>query len=269
MGTMEQLMTTGLDVELEAYFADYFMIEDEAKKQELRDLVDASGLKDPLVMKKIGVFQREKILKPGIYKEFVGLQQKLEAAGGNGQPTVATAPPATTAATNPVAAPVGTAPAASVELTEDQIAAHQFSAEQEAIIKQKLEAEEEKMRKRLLAREGKIRSNMILGKEKRAARLGLKAEDAAKIEAARDKVKANNEQIVVLRADNKAQKEIIDSIRPKRKNKPVSEATKNLRTAKRKLTMATNAADAVAMAAAQALVTQLEAVVAAETPASA
>jgi hypothetical protein len=153
-------------------------------------------------------------------------------------------------------------------LTPEQVAQHNFSAEQEEIIKKKLAAEEEKLRKRLLAKEEKIRKQLILGKQRRAQRLGLKAEDAAKIEAARAKIKENNEMVKKLREENKAQKEIINAIRPKRKRSPVSEATKNLRTAKRKLTMATNNNDAEGIAAAQAEVAKWEPVVAAEKAAA-
>jgi hypothetical protein len=270
MSTMEQLMMTGLDVEFEAHFADFFLADDEAKKQQLRDLVDANGLKDPTVMKAIGQLQRDKVLKPGIYKEFVGLQQKLEAAAGNGQSAAAPTTPATTPPAQtetPATTPATTPP--DEGLTPEQIASHQFTDEQEDAIKKKLAAEEEKMRQRLLARESKIREQMITGKVQRATRLGLKAEDAAKIDAAREQVKKNNDQIKALREDNKAQKAIIEEIRPKRNVKQASHAQKQLRVAKRKLTMATKTGDAAAIAEAKKNLATWEATVAAETPAAA
>lgn len=258
MSTMEKLMETGMDVELEAHFAEFFLTDDEAKKEELRKMIDERGFQDPVIMKHIGKLQRENVLKPGIYKEFVDLNTRLqEAVGGNGVTQQATPAPKTEAAPK-------TDGDAKKELTPEEIEAHQFTDEQEEKIKKQLQAEEEKLKKRLQAREQKIRERMILGRTARAQRLGLKAEDAAKIEAAMSRIKEIDAKVKDLREEKKAQKAIIEEIRPKRNVKPASHAQKQLRVAKRKLTMAKTAGDAEAVAECQKTLDEWEKKVAAE-----
>jgi hypothetical protein len=261
MGTMQQLEAAGLDVELEAHLAEYFINPDPAKMDGLRKMIDENGLKHPTVMKQIGVLQREEFLKPGIYKEFVALQERL-GNGASAAPTPAAPTPAA-ATPAPQAAPTEGTP--TEEPTVD-VESYQFSDADEERIKEKLKKEEERMRSRLLQREKKIRERMILGKEKRATRLGLKAEDAAKIEALTDQIKKAQEQKKALNDQIKTCRDEINAIRPKRKRAAVTEEVKNLRIAKRKLTMATKAGDQAEIAKYKAEVAKLEAVVAAQQP---
>jgi len=268
MGTIHTLHEAGLDVEFDLYLDDYFIGHDD-QKAAFRQLVDDQGLKNPTVMKRIGELQKTNLLKPGIYKEFVGLFAKLSNGDGGHAPAAPQPQPQPQQESQgqpaPQSAPEGTQTSSPVpvppdkqELSEDEIANYNFSSEQEAMIKQRLEAEEEKIRQRLLAREKKIRENIILGRQQRQVRLGLKAEDAAALNAARDAKKVAQDKIKVLREEIRAQDEIIKKLRPTRIVTQATHEEKQLRVAKRKHTMATKTGDEAAIAAAQQVVEQWE-----------
>jgi hypothetical protein len=268
MGTLQQMEEVGMDVELEAHFAEFFLSPDTSKQDELKKLIDQGGLKHPTVMKMIGAYQREEVLKPGIFKMFAEMHERLGGAAPAATPaTTPAATPATTPAATPAATPTAPAAAQKTEMTEEEIAAYKFSESDEERIKEKLKKEEERMRARLLDREKKIRERMITGKSQRAQRLGLKAEDAAKVEVLLKKIKEAQEQKQAMNNMVKECRAEIDKIRPKRKRAPVTEEVKNLRIARRKLTMATKKSDAAGIKEFTAEVARLAVIVEAQQPA--
>jgi hypothetical protein len=205
---MQALQAAGLDVELEMHFSEFFLKDDEGAKTALKQLIDQHGLKSNEVMKQVGALQRSETIKPGIYKEFVELQKKL---GGNG---AAAAPAAAAPAAAPTT-PAATAPAAPA-VTQADVEGFAFTAEQEAKIKEQIEKEESKIRERLLKKEQQIRERMVKRQASRAQRLGLKKEEAEKIQSLKAKISANNEQVKKLREENKGYRDEIHAIRPKR-----------------------------------------------------
>lgn len=218
MSTLHQLQEAGLDMELEAavaQFMDGAEADDKKKdvgKKELMDSIDKNGLKNPGVMKLIGTLQRDKVLKPGLYKELVELNKKLSNGEGETKPAEAAAAPATAKTETPAtegaeakSAEEG-GDASELLLTEKQLAR----------FKERMKKEEEKARKRLLDKEKKIREKLAGKAEKRAARLGMKVEEAAEIVQARTRISEKREQVKVLRADIKKDRELIKSLRPKR-----------------------------------------------------
>lgn len=229
MGTMESLMVAGLDVELEAIISQYFKTDDEAKKQQLRDTIDEKGIKSTEVMRLIGAFQRDKTMETGSFKDLAKLQERLESGNGVG----ATETPAAAAETSE-AAPKK----AKKQKEEVDLSAVEWSEEMEARVKEKLEADEEKWRQRKEARERRIREQMVLSQKKRAERLGIKTEEQIKIASLQQKNKDALAQIKKLREEMKANKEEINTIRPKRARKPMSDEQKAAIVAKRKATLA-------------------------------
>jgi len=243
MGTIEKLQAAGLDVQFDSFMDEFFL--DDAKKDQLRTMVDQRGLTDPVVMKTIGVMQREKVMQVGIYKQFKALQAELDDPSGESAPQSVDASEAPASDSETAQSPSGgnghsAAAEPSDEEVEARIAAYSFSSEQEEMIKQRLKAEEEKIRKRLLAQEKKIREQIVTGRVRKRTRLGLKPEQAKEFTEAREAIKKNQAKIKELRAENAQHKKVIERLRPKRNVTPSTPAQKQLRVAKRKLTMAIN-----------------------------
>jgi hypothetical protein len=203
MSTLQQLEQAGLDVELELSFDKKLTGKDaDNSKDKLKGLIDKHGLQSPEVMKQVGHFQRAEILKPGIYKEFKDINEKLVVGddGGNGQ-----------SATSDVIVEPDQQNDADVESTEEEFT---FTDAEEERIKDMLRKEETKLRERMAKKEKQLRTKAANVRQKKAQRLGLKAEEAAKIKSLKDTIAANNEQIKSLRATNAKHREEISQIRP-------------------------------------------------------
>lgn len=257
MSTIEALKQAGLDVQFDAFMDDYFL--DEAKKDQLRTMVDERGLVDPVVMKMIGTMQREDALKPGIYREFKLLAAEL--SGADSAPTTASAETATQPQTV-VSGGNGEAKVVSEEETDEaieaKIDAYSFSDAQEEMIKQRLAAEEEKIRNRLLAKERKIREEIVTGRVRKQKRTGLPPEQAKIYNEAKQAMQINTAKIKQLREENKQHRAVIDSLRPKRNVRQRSHEEKQVLVAKRKLTMALKGTDQGIIDAAKLALQQAE-----------
>jgi len=215
MAVMEQLEAAGLDVELEGLFVDFLLEEEDGETADkLKASIDEAGLKGNKTMKLVGLLQREKKLKPGLYKELVSLNARLEEGGSTddsgGEEVTNEEVQVEEAAAEEAADNV-------VELKSE------FTSKEEDKIRERMKKEEEKMRERLAKREAKIRERMKARAEKQAERRGMKLEHAQKIKECQDEIKVlreemkeRREKVAVLRAQ-------IKELRPTRKRKPKEE----------------------------------------------
>jgi len=219
MSTLQKMQELGIDVELDAAIIQFqdgaeadAKKKDEGKKQ-LLAAIDKDGLKNANVMKLIGTLQRDKILKPGLYKELVELHKKM-----NGEAKVEEKPAETKVeAKSEEAKPsteTTTEPAGEAAEGEDK--SMQFTEKQENKLKDRMKKEEEKMRKRLLDKEKKIRERLASRAEKRASRLGMKVGEAKEVQEAKEFIAKKRSEIKAMRLEIKGKREIIKSLRPKR-----------------------------------------------------
>lgn len=220
MSTIQAITDAGLTDDLDLMFETYFKKDDGKAKRKLKDIVDKHGLQCPEVIREVGALQRAEILAPGIYKEFKTLNAKL-SDGGNGQTEAAKPTPQAAPKTEPKAAPKEPelkedepkAEADVVMVAEDDVNGQVLTDSDEEEIREKLRKEEEAWRAKLAARERKLREQKIKKNKKKAQRLGLKAEEAAKIKQLKDEIARVQEHNKKLRAEMKVNNDSIKTMR--------------------------------------------------------
>jgi hypothetical protein len=225
MSTLQKMQELGLTAELETavvQFMDGAEADDKKKadgKQQLLAAIDKDGLKNASVMKLIGTLQRDKILKPGLYKELVELNKKM-----NGEAQPAEVKPGEAQPITEGTSVTEVTPSESTEVTADsEDKSLQFTEKQENKLKDRMKKEEEKMRKRLLDKEKKIRERLASRAEKRASRLGMKVEEAKDVQDAKEFIAKKRAEIKAMRLEIKTKRELIKSLRPKRARKTPEE----------------------------------------------
>lgn len=170
----------------------------------VRGLVDRAGLKGPEVLKGVATLQKQKKLKKEtLYPAFLQLSKQLEEAiAGNGK-----------------------SKSKKEEVVEAEaavdISTFNFTEDQEAKIKARMEREEARMRERLLKREAKIREHVATGKPLRVGGVGRTPSGvpAEKLERWRElsaQIREAKEKRKELSQLMKTAKEEQEKIRPKR-----------------------------------------------------
>jgi len=226
MSFMKKLSGAGLDVELESILQDFVVdANDEKSLADLKKIIDKAGLKAPKTMKLVGEFQRNQKLKPGLYKELVALNNRLESGGSeakNEEPEATPTPQEETVA-NTEEAEVETTEETAAEENNDNVVElkqeENFSDKEEEKIRERMKKEEEKMRKRLLDREKKMRERMKTRHEKRAQRQGMKLETLQKINEINEDLKKLREERKAIGEKMKVLREELKEIKPKRQRK--------------------------------------------------
>ncbi len=213
--TIEQLADAGLDVELESIISE-FLKKDKDKKSAklLRDAIAEVGLRGPKTMKAVGTLQRDGKIKPGLFKELTGLNDRY-VASVEGDETASEETSEESGGATVAAEEEGTETDNVVEINQDG----HLTEKEEDKIKERMQKEEEKLRKRLAAKESKIRERMKDRQEKRAQRSGMKLEELQAIKERKEKVKELTDQRKELSAKIKVLREEIKELRPKREKK--------------------------------------------------
>lgn len=228
MGVLQEIKKAGLEAELEKQFG-AFLVEPNPKrkpdpltaddiakgKKALLQMVDEHGLQDQLTMKKIGELQRAEILKPGLYRIFKEIEAKMKNGGSKPQPAEAPKTEAKPAEAKPVEVETP-----KTEPVEEEIEA---SGDDAAIpdkelqkIKDKVAVEEAKLRAKIQKREAELRAKAAKKLASKSQRLGLKSEEAAKIQNLKQLITGANEKIKELRGRIETWRNEINAIRPKK-----------------------------------------------------
>lgn len=215
MSNLEKLMEAGLDTDLEALFEKFLVKSDDEKTADsLRSVVDENGLKAPKTMKLIGELQRKKKINPGLYKEFVALQNKLASAPAAEGDEPTSEEPEVDEKEKEVAEEKD-----NVVQLSDAPTDVSLTDKDEEKIKEKMAKIEEKMRERLMAREQKLRERLQNQAAKRAQRQGMKLETLQAIKERKEKIAVLREEIKERREAMKTLREEIKELKPKREKK--------------------------------------------------
>jgi len=217
MGVLQEIKKAGLEAELEKQFAAFLAepnlkrkpepltADDIAKgKKALHQMIDEHGLQDQLTMKKIGELQRAEILKPGLYRIFKEIEAKMKNGGSKPQAAEVKPEPEVETKAEPEVE--------SVEASDDLV----ISDRELQKIKDKVAAEETKLREKLAKREAELRAKAAKKLTKKGQRLGLKSEEAAKIQNLKQLIVGANDKIKELRTRIESWREEINTIRPKK-----------------------------------------------------
>lgn len=247
MSTLEAIKNAGLDDDLQALFKEFFKQDDVGAKKSLMGMIDKNGLQCPEVIRKVGALQRDEVLVPGIYKKFKDLNALLAKGGSEKKesPVVEVEEPEERGAVDDVNRSLqmrGTvrgvksivAEEKEKDVVEDEECSGVLTDSDEADIREKLRKEEERWRAKLADKEKKLREQRIKKNKKKATRLGLRADEAAKVaelkaeiakfrevnKKLRAEVKVNNNKVKQLRTR-------IAEIRPERQPRAVSSGGNN------------------------------------------
>lgn len=235
MGVLQEIKKAGLEAELEKQFAAFLAepnlkrkpepltADDIAKgKKALHQMIDEHGLQDQLTMKKIGELQRAEILKPGLYRIFKEIEAKMKNGGSKPQAAEAEVKPESKTEKKEAKPEEPKAEAKvetkaepeveSVEASDDLV----ISDKELQKIKDKVAAEETKLREKLTKREAELRAKAAKKLTKKGQRLGLKSEEAAKIQNLKQLIVGANDKIKELRTRIESWREEINTIRPKK-----------------------------------------------------
>lgn len=237
MSVMQKLKSTGLDVELEELLSRFLAKEgDEEASQELKQAIDETGLKSPKTMKTVGFMQRNGKLKPGLYKELVALNKRLDE--GASEEVSEEKPKAKSKAEPKQEASDSGATSGGSKVAEEEEQdnvvqlGENLSDKEEAKLQEKLRKEEERMRQRLLQREQKMRERMKARAEKRAQRQGMQLETLQAIKEKKDALAKIKEQQKELREESKKLRDEIRELKPKREPKAKAEGAEKKKSKK-------------------------------------
>lgn len=230
MGVLKDLSKKNLSNELVKLY-DKFLTkkEDSESRSQLDKSIDDSGLKSPKTMQLVGLLQRTGKLQPGLYKELVGLNKKLEDGGESTESTQETSEASSASETATSSGekamtdkPVEGAAAKAADVTKAD--GFVLTEKDQEKIKAKIQKEEEKIRQRLLKYEQKQVERIKARAEKRAMRQGMKLEELQEIKERKEKLVVLREEIKERKAVVKKLKEEIKALRPKREKKDKKEA---------------------------------------------
>lgn len=245
---LQEIESSGLDVELSGLFVEFFAPGKDAEQAQLKSLLgQAPTVKHDPLIKQIAEYQRSGVLtKNGLFMALSNLHKQV---GSNGHKTE-----------------VQEMKQAGEQDMNEQVDPNnlEFSEDDEARLRRKLEKEEVKLREKLLSAEKRLRERMAASKTKRAQRLGLRAEEAQKLAELKGNIRDALQKRKDLVAQIHAWKEEIQAIRPKKSSQnrePLTDEDKQLRVAKRRLAMATKEGNMTLSAEQQGIVTKLQPIV--------
>jgi chromosome segregation ATPase len=231
MGVLKELQSRGLRDELNKVYDKWITSNtDKDSRKQLDDAIDAAGLKAPKTMQLIGFLQRTGKLQPGLYKELVNLNRKLEEGS-----TQLTETQSKDSSSEDKSNPSGGQEVMDVkkeekkeEVKKDNVVNLEgfvLTDKDKEKIKARLQKEEEKIRQRLLKYEQKATERLKARAEKTAQRKGMKLEEMQEIRERKDKLTVLREEIKSRRAEAKKLKDEIKKLRPARQKKEKKEKT--------------------------------------------
>ena len=217
MGFLQQIEEAGFTAELGEQFNLFFQKDNAGQKKQLMDLIDKHGLQNGNVLKQVGAFQRDEVLKPGLYRIFKKIADEMKGGNGAAEPTEEADPETTeepkkeaVSAEKPAAksAPKQEAiskgegvaeaaveapkqkPAPKIESVDTGMAKLPDSEEKKIADRMKKEREkmEADLAKRQAAKEKALRDSAMKRLQRKSERLGLKTEEAQKINELKDKI---------------------------------------------------------------------------------
>jgi cell division cycle 2-like protein len=222
MGVIKELKEKGLDADLALLFDKFVTSKgDSDSRNQLSKSLDETGLKSPKTMQLVGLLQRTGKLQPGLYKELVGLNKRLEEDN-----SVAIKPQEETKDSSAAKVKTHSGEKAMTEEKTDNVVhleGFALTEKDKEKIKAKLQKEEEKIRQRLLKWEQKQVERAKARVEKRAQRQGMKIEEMQEIKERKEKLAVIREEMKERKIIAKKLKEEIKALRPKREKKEKKE----------------------------------------------
>lgn len=180
----------------------------------LLECINQYGLKNTSVMKIIGSFQREFVLKPGLYGDLSELDKSLNKyaslQASNVSQQIVDKPENVMSEENAVVENV----------VENVESSDVLTQAQERVLAEKLKKEEEKLRLRLLKKEQQIREKLVSKQVVRAARTGVKAQVMKEVADMRELIKTKQAARRSFIVEINELKSKIEAIRPKRVRGP-------------------------------------------------
>jgi hypothetical protein len=219
---MEILERNGLDVDFLGVIEEFVVSKESVSKvtDELSSLVDKNGFTGREVLKKLGELQRSSVIKTGLFKHFRELDEQVKSLSS---------------VPSPEDQKIEVKDQSSSSDSEASLVNFEFSETQEKKIKDLLAKEEASFKQRLLNKERKWRDKISKGEEIKTQRLGLNAEQSAKVKEIKDKISNNIETIKSLKEENVKLKTELNEVRPKRTRKPLTSEQKEKMAAARRV----------------------------------